>query len=51
MTFVGLNEAVMIGAAALALLWGPKKLPQLARSLGDSKKEYRKSMQEADEIS
>ena len=50
MPFVGLNEAILIGAGALLLILGPKKLPELARSLGNSKKEYEKSMQEADEI-
>lgn len=45
----GPNEAILIGAALIALILGPKKLPQLARSLGQSKKEYKKSMQEANE--
>lgn len=43
----GPQEAVLIGAALIALILGPKKLPQLARSLGESKKEYQKSMKEA----
>ncbi len=47
---IGLNEAVLIGAAVLALILGPKKLPQLARSIGESKKEYKKSMNEAEEM-
>lgn len=47
--FLGLNEIVLIAAAILALILGPKKLPELARSLGRSKKEYKKSMKEADE--
>lgn len=50
MPFIGPNEAILIGAALLALILGPKKLPQLARALGDSKKEYKKSMKEANEI-
>lgn len=49
MAFLGLNEMVLIGAAVLALILGPKKLPELARSLGQSKKEYKKSMKEADD--
>ena len=49
MAFIGLNEALLIGAALIALILGPKKLPELARSIGVSKKEYKKSMQEADE--
>lgn len=49
MAFIGLNEAILIGAAIVALILGPKKLPELARSIGQSKKEYKKSMKEADE--
>lgn len=45
----GPQEAVLIGAALIALILGPKKLPELARSLGESKKEYQKSMKEANE--
>lgn len=43
-------EILLIAAAIFALLIGPKKLPQLARSLGESKKEYKKSMKEAEEV-
>lgn len=49
MPLLGLNEAVLIGAAALALVLGPKKLPELARALGKSKQEYNKSMHEANQ--
>lgn len=45
----GPQEAILIGAALIALILGPKKLPELARSLGESKKEYKKSMKEANE--
>jgi TatA/E family protein of Tat protein translocase len=50
MTFVGLNEAILIGAAVLALIIGPKKLPELARSIGESKQAYKESMDEADKV-
>lgn len=49
MSMIGLNEALLIGAVVLMLIVGPKKLPELARSLGESKKEFKKSMKEADE--
>lgn len=49
MAIVGLNEALLIGAAILALIIGPKKLPELAGAIGKSKKEFRKSMREAEE--
>jgi TatA/E family protein of Tat protein translocase len=49
MGFIGTTEIVLIGAGVLALIVGPKKLPQLARSLGESKKEYKQSMKEAED--
>ncbi|WEL19801.1 hypothetical protein SVXNc_0794 [Candidatus Nanohalococcus occultus] len=39
-----------MAGAIVALVLGPKKLPELAGSLGESKKEFRKSMKEADEV-
>lgn len=50
MPLIGLNEAILIGVVLLALFLGPKKIPELARSLGLAKKEYRKSMQEAEQV-
>lgn len=47
---VGTNEAIMIGAALVALVLGPKKLPELARAIGNSKKEYKESMEEAKQV-
>lgn len=47
MSLVGLNEALLIGAGLVALIWGPKKLPKLARSLGRSKHEYKEAVSEA----
>jgi Sec-independent protein translocase protein TatA len=50
MSFIGLNEAILVGGAILALILGPKKLLELAGALGKSKQEYKTSMQEADDI-
>lgn len=50
MGLVGTTELLLIGAAILALIIGPKKLPELARSMGESKKEFKKSMKEAEEV-
>ena len=47
MTFIGLNEAILVGGAILALILGPKKLLELAGALGKSKQEYKTTMQEA----
>jgi TatA/E family protein of Tat protein translocase len=43
-------EIILIAAAILALLIGPKKLPELAGALGESKKEFKKSMKEAEDM-
>lgn len=52
MAFPGITEiALIVGIAILALLIGPKKLPEFAESLGKSKKAYRESMKEAEEAS
>ena len=50
MALLGPSEILLVGAAIVALIFGPKKLPELARSLGESKKEFKKSMREADEL-
>lgn len=51
MSLVGLNEIILITAVLIALILGPKKLPELARALGESKKEFKKSMKSMDEVS
>lgn len=49
MSFIGINEAILITAAVIALIWGPKKLPELARSIGRSKHEYKQAADQAKE--
>jgi len=40
-------ELIVIAVIIVAiLLWGPKKLPELARSVGEAKKEWEKASQE-----
>lgn len=51
MSLVGLNEIILITAVLIALILGPKKLPELARALGESKREFKKSMKSVDEVS
>lgn len=51
MSFIGLNELILVAAGIVALILGPKKLPELARSFGEAKKEFKESMREADEVS
>lgn len=40
MTILGGSEMVLIGVATVALLWGPKKIPELARSIGQARSEF-----------
>jgi sec-independent protein translocase protein TatA len=44
---LGAPEIMMI-AGGIALLFGAKKLPELARSLGKAKTEFRKGLSESD---
>jgi sec-independent protein translocase protein TatA len=45
---IGAGEIILI-LAVLLLLFGAKKLPELARSLGKSARELRKGMHEDDD--
>ena len=49
MSFIGINEALLVGAIILALIIGPKKLPELARSLGESKKAFKDSLDDSED--
>lgn len=40
---LGMTEVLII-LVIILILFGPKKLPQLARSIGDSVREYRKGL-------
>ena len=46
---IGVPELVVI-LVILLLLFGAKKLPELARSVGDSAKELRKAMKDDDKV-
>jgi sec-independent protein translocase protein TatA len=42
-------ELIIIGVVVLALmLWGPAKIPELARAFGRAKKEYQKAASEVE---
>jgi sec-independent protein translocase protein TatA len=40
---VGMTEVILI-LIVILILFGPKRLPELARSIGHSVREYRKSL-------
>jgi Sec-independent protein translocase protein TatA len=50
MPFIGLNEAILVGGAILALILGPKKLLELAGALGKIQTGIQTSMQEANNV-
>ncbi len=50
MALIGYEWLIIIGIILVIFLWGPKKLPELARSLGLAKKEFEKSTQEITSI-
>ena len=45
---IGTEWIVVLVVAAILLLFGGSKLPQLAKALGQSKKAFREGMDEAD---
>jgi sec-independent protein translocase protein TatA len=43
---VGYEWLIVIGILVVVFLWGPQKLPELARSIGLAKKEFEKAAKE-----
>ncbi|MEM1531739.1 MAG: twin-arginine translocase TatA/TatE family subunit [Nitrososphaerota archaeon] len=50
MAIMGIEWIIIIILVVIFLIWGPSKIPELARSLGKAKKEFQKAMKEAEEI-
>lgn len=46
MALIGYEWLIVVGILLVIFLWGPKKLPELARSLGLAKKEFEKTKSE-----
>jgi len=43
---VGYEWLVIVGILLVVFLWGPQKLPELAKSIGIAKKEFEKAAKE-----
>ncbi|HDJ66509.1 MAG TPA: twin-arginine translocase TatA/TatE family subunit [Nitrososphaeria archaeon] len=46
----GIEWIIVAAIIVILLLWGPSKLPKIARSFGEAKKEFEKAMKEAEEV-
>ena len=46
MALIGYEWLIVLGILLVIFLWGPNKLPELARSIGLAKKEFEKSTKE-----
>jgi len=47
LALVGYEWLIVLGILLVVFLWGPQKLPELARSIGLAKKEFDKATKEA----
>jgi sec-independent protein translocase protein TatA len=47
LALVGSELLIAVGVLLVVFLWGPQKLPELARSVGLAKKEFDKAAKEA----
>jgi sec-independent protein translocase protein TatA len=45
----GMEWIIIILIVVVLLVWGPEKIPKLARSLGEAKKEFTKAQKEMEE--
>ncbi len=50
MALIGYEWLIVVGILLVVFLWGPNKLPELARSIGLAKKEFEKSTKEISSI-
>jgi sec-independent protein translocase protein TatA len=50
MALIGYEWLVVVGIILVIFIWGPQKLPELARSIGLAKKEFEKSTKDISSI-
>ncbi len=51
MALVGYEALIVAGIIIVVFLWGPHKLPELAKSIGETKREFDKAAKEASTLS
>jgi len=50
MALMGWEWIVAIGIVAVLILWGPKKIPELAKAIGEAKREFNKASKEVEDV-
>lgn len=51
MALVGYEWLIVVGVLLVVFLWGPQKLPELAKSIGLAKREFDKAAKEVSSMS
>lgn len=47
MAIIGWEWIVIVGVVVIVFLWGPRKIPQLARAVGQARKEFDRGSNES----
>jgi len=50
MALVGYDVLIVVGILLVVFLWGPQKLPEMAKSIGQAKREFEKAAKEVSTV-